>query len=184
MIDGIILAGGYSSRFKNNKMCALYLNKPLILHTIENMHSVCEKIFLVTGYYHDEIIDLVKDISFVDVIYNKNYDQGMFSSVLAGVACVSHDFFIIPGDYPLVSKTVYLKLLTGNQVIRVPSYQNRLGHPIFIKKELIKELLDTKIDNLKDFRNQYDYQMIEVEDKNILLDIDTIDDLESLNRKE
>jgi molybdenum cofactor cytidylyltransferase len=184
MIDGIILAAGYSSRFTQNKMCALYLNKPLILHTIENMHSVCEKIYLVTGHYHQEIVEIVKGIKDVEVVYNENYDQGMFSSVLTGVSRVSHDFFIIPGDYPLVKKTVYQEILKGASELRVPSYKGRLGHPLFMKKTLINNLLKTEATNLKEFRNFYPYQIIEVSDESILLDIDTIDDLLSLEGKE
>lgn len=57
MIDGIVLAGGYSSRAKINKMMMLYKNKPLISQAIETMHQFCEVVIVVTGYYHDEMND-------------------------------------------------------------------------------------------------------------------------------
>lgn len=177
MFDGIVLAGGYSSRFKQNKMCVDYHGKALILYAIESMHKFCENIIVVTGYYHDEIYECLKDIDYVKIIYNDNFSEGMFSSVKAGVNHVNHDFFIIPGDYPFVGFEVYKKLSDSKGLIRVPSFDKRLGHPIFISKKLKNALLETELTNLKDFRNLYDFNIVEVEDELILKDIDTVEDL-------
>ena len=184
MIDGIILAGGYSSRLGKNKMSIVFKEKPVIVHTIENMKKVCDRVFVVTGYYHKQIKELIKNIDGVKIIYNNNYALGMFSSVLTGVKNIENDFFLIPGDYPLVSNSVYNKLLLGKKSIRVPSYDFRLGHPIFFKLKYKNKLLVTKCSNLKTFRNQFDYEIIEVNDSAILFDIDTINDVKNLKKKE
>ncbi len=184
MVDGIVLAGGYSSRFKQNKMTVKFKDKPLIIHTIETMLLVCSKIFVVTGFYHQEIAELLEGYSSIELIYNKNYNQGMFSSVKIGVGQVNHDFFIIPGDCPLVKEEVYQKLLLAQGDIRVPSFNHRLGHPIFMslkEKDLIQK---TEFSNLKDFRNSQDFKIVEVHDKGILSDIDTISDLDKIIGKE
>jgi len=183
MIQGIVLAGGYSSRFNRNKMCALFNGKALILNTIDVMHQVCEKIYVITGYYHEEILETLKNYNFVEIVYNPNYDQGMFSSVKAGAHQVNHDFFIIPGDYPLVSESVYRQLLNGKKNIRVPSYKGRLGHPLFIKKELISDLINSSHNSLKEFRNSLDFEYITVNDPNILIDIDKIEDLDKIKER-
>src|SRR6056297_2277252 len=184
MVDGIILAGGYSRRLGRNKMSIVYKNKPVIRHTIEHMQAVCNSIYVVTGFYHDEIKRLIEDIEEVQVVYNADYDKGMFTSVQKGVACTMHDFFIIPGDYPLVQTTVYDEILLGTKGIRVPSFSFKLGHPIFFNQHFKEKLLKTSKDNLKSFRDAYDYEIINVDDEGILFDIDTISDYKKLVEKE
>ncbi len=177
MFDGIVLAGGYSSRFKQNKMCVNYHGKVLILYAIEVMHKFCENIYVVTGFYHQEILDCLKNYDYVKVIYNENFSEGMFSSVKAGVNHVEHDFFVIPGDYPFIEESTYRKLIEDKGLIRVPSYNRKLGHPIYFDKILKQDLLHTTVDNLKSFRNLYDYQIVEVDSDAILKDIDKYEDL-------
>lgn len=184
MTDGIILAGGYSSRLGTNKMNIQFKGKSVIRHTIEHMQHVCQHIYVVTGFYHDEIKPMIESIKNVKVIYNPDYEQGMFTSVKKGVECIENDFFLIPGDFPMVDESVYNKLLLGTNDIRVPSFSFKLGHPIFFKKRFKKLILDTKLDSLKTFRNQYDFEIIEVETSDILFDIDTLQDVDSLKAKE
>ncbi len=180
MIDGIVLAGGYSSRAKTNKMMFSYKNKPLISHAIEKMHQFCETVIVITGYYHDEMIDFLKSFDFVKVIYNENYSKGMFSSIQKGVKEVENDFFIIPGDYPKIKPSTYRKILNAAGDIRVPSFNYHLGHPIFFKKEFKQRLLETKFSNLKEFRNHYNFTIVEVFDDGVLMDIDYKEDLNIL----
>ncbi|MFA7560470.1 MAG: nucleotidyltransferase family protein [Candidatus Izemoplasmatales bacterium] len=180
MIEGVVLAGGYSSRFSSNKLTKVYQGEPLIMHTINSMLSVCDRIVVISGHYHQEILQVLQGVDKVEVIYNELYSQGMFTSVLKGANSISHDFFIIPGDYPFIGEEVYKALLKGEKAIRVPSFNHRLGHPIFIKAELIESLRNTKATNLKDFRNQYDYEIINVNDQYILKDIDTIEDFKRI----
>ncbi|MFO7969637.1 MAG: nucleotidyltransferase family protein [Bacillota bacterium] len=184
MVDGIILAGGYSSRLGKNKMNITFKDKPVLVHTIENMKSVCDRVIVVTGHYHKQIKPIIEDIEGIKIVYNENYSQGMFSSVIAGVNQVNNDFFLIPGDYPLVSREVYNKLLLGNKSIRVPSFEHKLGHPIFFDFSYKKLLLNSKVNNLKAFRNQFAFEIITVNDSAILFDIDTIKDVNRLKNKE
>jgi molybdenum cofactor cytidylyltransferase len=106
----------------------------------------------------------------------------MFSSVKKGVSCIKNDFFLIPGDYPLVKKQTIDKLIASSGEIRVPIYNGRKGHPIFIEKELIQELLEEPItSNLKVFRDRHTVNYVEVDDKGILLDVDYEEDLKNLD---
>lgn len=182
MTQGLILAGGYSARANTNKMLLMYENKPLILHAIDGMMPFVSQVFVVTGHYHDQIHSFLKDYPKVTCIENKNYNQGMFSSVLTGVSALSEDFFILPGDCPFVGQETYKKLLLGKKKIRVPSFYGKGGHPLFMKKELLTELMMEKMDsNLKNFRNKFDVEYILVDDEKILTDIDTLEDFKSLN---
>lgn len=184
MVDGIVLAGGFSKRAKTNKMLLKFKNKALILHTIETMHQVCQRIIVVTGHYHDELSNLLSRYDFIDLVYNDRYALGMFTSIQAGVNRSSHDFFIIPGDCPLVHVETYMKMIETNADILVPSYNHHLGHPIFFKQEFKDKILKTNHDNLKSFRNDYDFTIIEVSDSGVVLDIDNLDDYRDLIRKD
>lgn len=182
MIEGIVLAGGYSSRFSGNKLVQVYHGEPLIVQTIKTMLNVCDRIVVVSGHYHQEISEVLKGFKKVKIVYNEAYSQGMFTSVIKGANSISHDFFIIPGDYPFIGKEVYEALIKGSKLIRVPSFNHRLGHPIFIKAALIESLRKTNYKNLKDFRNQFDFEIINVNDPYILQDIDTIEDLKRIEK--
>lgn len=188
MAEGIILSGGLSSRAYANKMLFMVDGKPLIIHAIEGMKPFVNRIIVVTGRYHDEINSLLKNQKNISIAYNKDYEKGMFSSVLTGVKSLSpdEDFFILPGDCPFVKASTYRSLLKGVKSIRVPVYNSHHGHPMFVSKTLKAELLKMHIDdNLKKFRNGYDFESIEVDDKDVLVDIDTRDDYEKiLNRKD
>lgn len=184
MIDGIVLAGGYSSRANTNKMCLDFNGKPLIMNTIETMHQVCENIIVVTGYYHDELYSILSAFDYITIVYNEKFEEGMFSSIKKGVAQVENSFFIIPGDYPLVEKETYQLMLGVGKDLVVPSYQRKLGHPIFFDISYKKKLLITEKQNLKAFRNQFNFTILNVNDKGILQDIDDIQDYHRLIGKE
>jgi len=177
MAQGIILAAGHSSRAQTNKMLLAYKGKSLLCHAIEGMLPFVSHVYVVTGKHHEAIEKLIHLMPNVTVVYNSRYEEGMFSSVLAGVSNISDDFFILPGDCPLVGPETYKKLLGGKKPLRVPAYLGTTGHPLFLKAELKSELLaEPRSSNLKVFRDRHDYEIIKTSDAQILTDIDTIED--------
>ncbi len=184
MAEGIILAAGYSSRTKQNKMLFSIRGKSLIRHAIEGMKPFVSHVFIVTGHYDDAIREEVADIGDVTCILNSQYDLGMFGSIQTAVKVISDDFFVLPGDCPFVDMKTYEALLHGTREMRVPSYEGRKGHPLWVAKHLIKPLLDEPIEsNLKAFRNRCDLEIINVDDPKILNDIDTIEDYQKIERQ-
>ena len=61
MADGIILAAGYSSRAKTNKMLLIFKNKSLISHAIDGMMPFVSHVFVITGHYHQEIEEALNE---------------------------------------------------------------------------------------------------------------------------
>ena len=180
MAEGIILAGGKSTRMKTNKMLLEYKGHPLIWYTINGMREVVSHIFVVTGKYDKELREALKDEN-VTFIYNEDYEKGMFSSVLKGVKETIEDFFIIPGDCPFVKKETYISLLKGKEDIRIPSYKGKDGHPIYISKRYKEELLSLSLDsNLKLFRDSKKYEIINVDDKNICINLNEFLDYQNI----
>lgn len=181
MITGIILAGGKSERATTNKMALLINGEPLIRNTISCVRPFADKLVVVTGRYHKELLPLLKD---VEVVYNANYEKGMFSSVKAGVAKAEGNFFIIPGDCPFVSKDTFTVLQKSSFLVRVPTYEGKTGHPIYFDESIKKKILGEDINsNLKKVRDENGYQTIEVDDSNILNDVDTLLDYQMLKDK-
>ena len=58
MIIGVILAAGKGTRIKAktaNKVTLPFLNKPLILYSVELMEKVADKTFVVVGAFHESV---------------------------------------------------------------------------------------------------------------------------------
>lgn len=181
MCQAIVLAAGYSSRAKTNKLILDYKGLPILTNLVMTLLQVCEDVIVVTGHYHDEVVSLVKDLERVEVIYNQNYDRGMFSSVQKGLAAITSDFFVIPGDCPIVKIETCELLLEAEGVIAVPVYEGRKGHPIRIRASLIEALRNEPNDsNLKHFRDKHPVTLVSVTDQGVLIDVDTMKDYELL----
>lgn len=182
--DAVILAAGYSSRAKTNKMALMINQQSILSRIIETFYPLSEKIVIVGGHHFDEMKKLVSDYEKVTLVKNENYDLGMFSSVKRGVAEMENDFFLTPGDYPMIHSSTCKKLMLGTGDMVIPTYNGRKGHPVFIKKELIASLIKEPVSsNLKNFRDRQHLSYIPVEDEGILLDVDTMDDYKMIKKK-
>ncbi len=182
MIEGIILAAGYSSRVGENKMLLTYQGKPLIDHVIETMQKHVDHVFVVTGHYHQEISELYKNKKNITILYNRHYAQGMFSSVRLAVSKTQGDMMIVPGDMPVIFSSTYHEVKQTKKLIAVPIHNGKRGHPIYIHKSLRKALLEEPpTSHLKAFRDKHDVDWIKVNDPGCILDIDTKSDYQKLN---
>ena len=183
-IDGIILAAGFSSRTGVFKMGLPLGEKKLLQQVIDEMKKLCSRVIVVAGYKKEKIIQLTQGYSNLEVAFNPHYTKGMFTSVKEGVKHVkSQWFFLTPGDYPLLTKAVYQRLLDARDqsgpCIFIPVFNGRKGHPILVKSDLVKELLEEPDDsNLRKFINRKGFALVEVDDDAILLDIDTMADFQ------
>ncbi|BBE29996.1 hypothetical protein OSSY52_01370 [Tepiditoga spiralis] len=184
MVDGVILAGGYSKRTGVMKMSLKLNSKTVIQHTVESMINVCENIIVVCGYKAEEVYDLVKSYKKVQVYYNKNYPKGMFTSVKEGIKHVKNDrFFLTPGDYPKLNKNIYETLLKYKENIVIPAFGNKKGHPVLMNSSLISDiLLEPDTLSLNYFINKREYRIVEINDDSIINDIDTLEDYENIKK--
>ena len=176
--EGIILAGGLSSRAGTNKLILEIDNITIIEHCILGMYDYCSKIIVVGGHRIDDIKKHLKKYSKVDLIHNENYLDGMFSSVKTGLKHLEGDrFFLTPGDYPMINKSTYEAMLKVNEDIVIPTFNKKKGHPILIKTHLRDEIVNNpSINSLRDYIWKKEPVTLEVEDSGILFDVDTMDD--------
>ena len=185
-VDGIVLAAGKSRRIGlgKSKMTLPFAGKTIIQCAIDGMYPVCDRIIVVGGFDIEKIEKILADFKKVEIVLNGNYESGMFTSVKTGAKYIkSSRFFLLPGDYPLVSPTVYKKMLEMDSDIVIPTYHGRNGHPVLMNSKLIPELLAEPDDsNLKIFINKKGYDTIEIDEIGIISDIDTMDDYRRLKQ--
>lgn len=176
--EGIILAAGFSSRAGRNKLLLDVGGKPIIERCISSMYDVCTKVIVVGGHRIEDIRPLVTKYSKVELVFNPDFECGMFSSVKKGLSRVAAErFFITPGDYPIVSKDTCREILETDEVIVVPVFNGKRGHPVLMKSHLIDEILtDNTLEAMRDFIKSKPYYRLHVEDEGVLLDVDDMDD--------
>lgn len=174
-VEGVVLAAGLSSRMGTCKMLLKVGEKTVIQNCIEAMYDYCSNIIVVGGYNYSIIATHLKPYKKVTMIINKDYKNGMFSSVKAGLRKVTGErFFLTPGDYPLIQKRTYSKMLECSSNIVIPSYHNKSGHPILVNSNYIKEILSNKnYKSMRDFIHTHDASTLPLHDPGILIDLDT-----------
>lgn len=73
MIVGIVLAAGKGTRMQSkdkNKVTVYFLNKPLVVYSVELMEKVADKTVVVIGAYHESVKEVLKNYR-VEYAYQK-----------------------------------------------------------------------------------------------------------------
>lgn len=183
--EGVVLAAGFSSRAGRNKLLLDIGGRSIIESCILSMYDACSKIIVIGGHRIEDIEPLVTRYSKVELIFNPDYENGMFSSVKKGLSNVSKEqFFITPGDYPVVNKNTYKQMLELDENIVIPVFNGKNGHPLLMKSSFINEILsDNTLESLRDFIKSLPSYRLQVKDRGILLDVDSMDDYFNLLNK-
>lgn len=179
MIEGLIVAAGKSQRTgKQYKMALNFGSKTMIEKCIENMSPFCSKIYVVTGFNSDKLKTILQGYKNIEIILNLEYEDGMFSSVKAGLKKIkSSRFFFLPGDYPLISADVYEQMLVSDSEIVIPLFNGLPGHPVLFKYSAAAKILDSdSYTNLREFVMANNPEYVDVNCQGIHIDIDTIED--------
>ncbi|OAS82713.1 MULTISPECIES: nucleotidyltransferase family protein [Metabacillus] len=184
-MEAIVLAAGYSSRANAFKMTLQLGQMTVLEQTISKFEGLCSRVIVVAGFKMELIQEEMAKVcnknaySFqVKVVYNENFNQGMFTSIQRGCKEINAPaFFITPGDCPLVKKeTVQLiSKYKGNVVI--PSFNYKGGHPIKLSSEVKQKILDTNPESsLREVLGGFEKEYVNVDDPGVIMDVDTLDD--------
>jgi len=193
-ISGILLAAGESKRMGKPKLL-LNLGKSNIINTtIENLlKSKIFELILVLGH---EAQKLERSLSSQDkrikLVTNKNYKEGMSTSIKCGVLTASKDseaFLIALGDQPLISPKIINRLIEKYQTsglgIVTVMHQSLRGHPVIISKKYVQEMLSLNGDiGARDLLKKHldDTASINIESSEEFFDIDRTQDYEELKK--
>jgi molybdenum cofactor cytidylyltransferase len=179
-ITALVLAAGFSSRMKRFKPL-LPLGRMTALERCVNLFrdAGVNDVRVVVGYRADELIPIL-DGRHIRWIMNDRFQEGMFSSVQAGVRDLESAFFLLPVDMPLVRRTTVSDVLTARSGqpadVWIPSFSGKRGHPPLISTIHRSDLLQWNGDGgLRAFLNERALHIVEVEvaDEHTLIDMDS-----------
>ena len=75
---------------KKNKLVKEIKGKPLIKHALENiLSSSVDELIIVLGYQEKIIRSVIEKNSKIKIVYNKDFDSGMASSIKTGLQHIS-----------------------------------------------------------------------------------------------
>ena len=187
----IILAAGASKRFGEPKQLAEFQGKTLIENAIENaLATDLQNICVVLGANAEMIKSQIEKFP-VEILENKNWLDGMSSSLAVGIKFFEKDNFdavlVMLCDQPLI-KSSDLNLLiekykSTKKPIVVSKYRQTKGVPAIFSKQIFPQLL--QIDGDKGARKviEENEDLLEiVEIPEAVFDIDTQTDLQKISR--
>jgi len=150
MISAILLTAGQSKRMNGeNKLSKEIQGIPLIKHSVKNiLASSIDELIVILGYQKDIMEKLIDKNEKIKIIFNKDFESGMASSIKTGLDNLSEKseaFFICLGDMPMVSHDIYNQLIKSkdNKEIIVPTYKGQQGNPVLFNKSMKEKIMDT-----------------------------------------
>jgi molybdenum cofactor cytidylyltransferase len=134
----IVLAAGFSRRLGHPKQLVVYEGETLIRRAARIAGEVGEVIVVTTPEFAN--IDS-------PVVINNKADEGMASSIRAGVAACDDDVLITLCDQPRVTADHLRALIAANAPIAATAYSGTLGVPAYFAREFRDELLALRGDH-------------------------------------
>ena len=187
----VILAGGASTRLARPKQLLQYRGKTLLNHAVnEASNAKADAVVVILGKNADLFAGEI-DNQEVSVVINKNWKEGMASSVRLGLDTLLKSKPYIDAvifmvcDQPHISSSVLNELITKQQKttkqIVTCNYGESIGPPALFHKKYFRDLAklngDVGARNIIE-QNMHDVAMILFPEGKI--DIDTEDDYEAL----
>ena len=191
----LIIAAGYSSRMHDFKPLLPLGKTTALVRLIQTYqaHGIAH-IYVVVGHRKDEIIEILKEYS-VNIVYNEDYDKGMFSSIQKGLRAIDETvvdaFYMQPVDIPLIKvqslERLYEAYEREHNGVIYPTFLGRKGHPPLIDMKYKEQILLSDGEGglkrvLEAFKNDALY--VNVWDQSVLMDMDTPDDYQNLLKYE
>jgi molybdenum cofactor cytidylyltransferase len=189
-VVAVVLAAGRGSRMGQNKMLAPFNNTTMLGATLDNIQAAgVDEVIVVTGHDHEMLASMLWQRN-VRVVHNPDYQQGMSSSLAAGVrAAGAIDAVIVClGDMPRVKAQVLDRMIAAfnpieHRSIVVPTYKGEFGNPVLWGAEHFQRL--TSLQGDKGARAliaglKAEATEVDVDDEGILRDADTPEELAKL----
>ena len=186
-ITALIPAAGYSSRMGLYKPLlplddSLVIEKPILAFKKAGIDDIS----VIVGYKAHLLLPVLSRLG-VKTIFNPDYDQGMYTSIQAGVAALQHDkidaFFLLPADYACIKpETIHILWQTFVETrsdVVYPLFDCVRGHPPLISTKFRESILRSKPEGglrellLKEACNSIE---VPVEDAGVLVDLDSESD--------
>ena len=196
MISAVILAAGESRRMGKQNKLLLPVGGEAMLGKLAT--SVCAsdvgQVLVVIGHEAEKIRRELNEFP-LNFVYNPNFSEGMTTSIKYGVKVVSHEcdgLLICLGDMPFINTSEINKLIhayvknriKGEGLIVVPVFKRQRGNPVLFSIEFRNDILEHKKESgCKEviMKNSDSVMEIEMDDEKMLLDVDTMEDYQSVS---
>jgi molybdenum cofactor cytidylyltransferase len=186
-VSAVILAAGMSTRMGEPKQLLKLASKTLLETAVENARaSQVDEVVVVLGFAAEAARRLLP--SGVKVVINDTYQQGMGTSLRAGLAGVQPEAkaaLIILADQPFVKPATLNRLMEEHRraspQIVIPTYKGFRGNPVLLDRSVFPEVmaLDGDVGCRAIFGSHSEgIAKVPVDDVGVLLDIDSKEDLE------
>jgi molybdenum cofactor cytidylyltransferase len=193
MLSAVVPAAGMSTRLGRNKLLLPFKGKSLIAHAVDTLtKSMVDEIIVVLGYEADQVKAAIveKRVRFVE---NRDYQQGLHTSVHAGFAAVTVNttaIMIYLADQPLLEAgevdflfRAFAEAGRSNKNIVVPFFRGQRGNPVIVSSSYGTSMLAIAGDTgcrrvIK--QNPDQVLMVEMETGHVVRDIDTMEAYERL----
>jgi molybdenum cofactor cytidylyltransferase len=189
VITGILLAAGQGSRFGSQKLLAPLPNGPLVVQaSAANLLRGVGSVIAVTR--RDEKLMRVLDDCGCRIVVNERADEGMGTSLAAGIAASgeAEGWIVALGDMPYILPSTITRVrdaLLAGAPLAIPARGVARGHPVGFAREFCDALLALHGDagaKALVAGHLHRATLIEVDDLGITADIDTQADLQAVSR--
>ena len=189
-VAAIILAAGLSSRMKQFKPLLPLGGVSALERIVRTFREAgVTNVRVVIGHHHEELEPVIESLG-VRPVLNRRHQEGMFSSVIAGINTLNPEvdaFFIQPVDVPLVRAATICRLLQVYRQSRgdllYPCFLGRRGHPPLIAGRYARAIARWRgAGGLRTILARWEQTALEVAvaDDLVLCDMDTPDAYQSL----
>lgn len=181
MVVGIVLAAGLSTRMGNFKQLLPFAGQTVVQHVVDLVKSQLDDVVVVLGHRASEVVGVL-DKHRVRSVVNRNYAKGMTTSVQCGIAAAleADGYLICLGDQPGITIEVISHVITAakneKKSIVIPTYNGKRGHPVYIGKPYVDEILALPVDrglNMVTRGHPEDTLELPLTQREILDDMDT-----------
>lgn len=192
-VSAIVLAAGESSRMGEPKQLLEFKQNTIIEHTIDNLlDSNVFEVIVVLGYQAERVARLISNRPIM-IVFNRNYQQGISSSISAGLKSVhkkANAVMFCLADQPSIDSstinTIIQEFAAHRKGIAIPYYQGQQGNPVIFSNKYVEALFSLQGDTGGSqiiSLNPDDILRVDVPCRGVITDIDTRDDyLKELNR--
>jgi molybdenum cofactor cytidylyltransferase len=185
-----VLAAGGSRRFGKPKQAMEYRGKPFVKRVVSTALSAgLSPVIIVTGAYHDQIINLVKEEE-IQIVHNPDWANGQSTSVKAALNALPPNvggavFLLV--DQPQIPETIIRALVelhasTLDPII-APVVKGQRANPVLFDQVSFPDFATLQGDQGgRALFSRYPIRWLEWQDESILLDVDSPEDYQQLLR--
>ncbi|UXH80321.1 nucleotidyltransferase family protein [Roseateles amylovorans] len=188
----VVLAAGRGQRFRGegHKLEQVVGEETVLAHTLRQAIASELPLVVVTSAALAPLVS--PHVAARDMLVLPDQDRlgrpmpvGMGHSIAAGVAATGDapGWLILPADMPMLRTDTLLAVAQAlsDDPIVFAQYRGRRGHPVGFSAELFSELAALKGDEgARRLLARFPSQPVEVDDPGVLIDVDTVEDLQRL----